>query len=290
MRWWTWVAVVVAGCSLDVRGAADDGGVALDGPAPPDDGAIDGPPAPDGDGDGVPDATDNCPTTANADQRNHDSDRFGDGCDFCPHLADDAEDQADNDGDQVGDACDPIDGVAQRIARFEGFYDNAAGWQVGTRWRIGDGKLTVGASSQSSVILMPAASFGNGTYAEVGLTIDALAPGNVGVVTGVSADATRYYACLVRRDLGGDDALVLRRFTTVPNESSASFEPSLAVGTFVGLQGGYDSAEQECDGQLDGDVQTAPLPSTDQPGTGVGLRALGIGASFDYVIIYAPTT
>ena len=36
---------------------------------------------PDGDGDGVPDAVDNCPTTSNPDQANHDADPDGDACD-----------------------------------------------------------------------------------------------------------------------------------------------------------------------------------------------------------------
>lgn len=43
------------------------------------------PPPPDADGDGVPDASDNCPLVANPDQ-------------------------ADRDGDGIGDACDPLDG------------------------------------------------------------------------------------------------------------------------------------------------------------------------------------
>ena len=39
------------------------------------------PPAPDGDGDGVPDATDNCPTVANPGQADGDGDGIGDACD-----------------------------------------------------------------------------------------------------------------------------------------------------------------------------------------------------------------
>lgn len=39
------------------------------------------PPAPDGDLDGVPDSSDNCPTTANASQSDSDSDGIGDACD-----------------------------------------------------------------------------------------------------------------------------------------------------------------------------------------------------------------
>ena len=42
----------------------------------------------DGDGDGVGDSRDNCPTTPNADQADADGDGFGDVCDVCPTDAD----------------------------------------------------------------------------------------------------------------------------------------------------------------------------------------------------------
>jgi hypothetical protein len=58
----------------------------------------------DTDGDGVSDSTDNCPTTANANQLNSDSDALGDACDNCPHTAN--LDQKDTDGDGIGDVCD----------------------------------------------------------------------------------------------------------------------------------------------------------------------------------------
>lgn len=80
----------------------------------------------DSDGDGVPDSSDNCPSTANSDQIDTDGDGQGDACDAdddndnvpdaednCPLTSN--PEQADFDGDGVGDACDPDvdgDGVA----------------------------------------------------------------------------------------------------------------------------------------------------------------------------------
>ena len=63
----------------------------------------------DGDADGDGNACDNCPTTANADQANTDGDTRGNVCDNCPSVSN--SDQADTDGDGVGNACDgcPLD-------------------------------------------------------------------------------------------------------------------------------------------------------------------------------------
>ena len=79
-------------------------------------------PAPDGDGDGIPDASDNCPSVANPSQTDTDGDGQGDACDSSPNGPDsdgdgipDATDncpnvsnpaQIDSDGDGMGDACD----------------------------------------------------------------------------------------------------------------------------------------------------------------------------------------
>ncbi|MCE9575974.1 MAG: tandem-95 repeat protein, partial [Deltaproteobacteria bacterium] len=74
---------------------------------------------PDKDGDGVPDADDNCPDVVNPDQADADGDGTGDACedadgdgivdgsDNCPTVAN--TDQANQDGDAQGDACDNDD-------------------------------------------------------------------------------------------------------------------------------------------------------------------------------------
>jgi gliding motility-associated-like protein len=61
----------------------------------------------DTDGDGVVDANDNCPTTANADQADADGDGVGDVCDNAPNTPN--ADQKDTDGDGDPDITDPDD-------------------------------------------------------------------------------------------------------------------------------------------------------------------------------------
>ncbi|WP_295440798.1 thrombospondin type 3 repeat-containing protein [uncultured Thiodictyon sp.] len=74
---------------------------------------------PDTDRDGIPDDTDNCPTSPNTDQANHDTDALGDACDpdddndGTPDTADafplDPTEQLDTDGDGIGNNADPDD-------------------------------------------------------------------------------------------------------------------------------------------------------------------------------------
>jgi hypothetical protein len=64
---------------------------------------------PDIDGDGYPEAFDNCPSTYNPDQSDVDRDGLGDVCDNCP--TDSNRSQADLDYDFEGDRCDLDDGL-----------------------------------------------------------------------------------------------------------------------------------------------------------------------------------
>jgi len=61
----------------------------------------------DGDADGVHDALDNCPATANLSQLDGDLDESGDACDNCPTEANPS--QLDTDADGTGDRCDNDD-------------------------------------------------------------------------------------------------------------------------------------------------------------------------------------
>ncbi len=62
------------------------------------------PAPPDTDGDGIPDAADNCPFVYNPTQIDTDGDGIGDACDNCPTIAN--ADQADLNVNGVGDACE----------------------------------------------------------------------------------------------------------------------------------------------------------------------------------------
>lgn len=59
---------------------------------------------PDVDGDGILNASDNCPMVANNDQLDVDGDTVGNVCDNCMNTPN--RDQADYDGDDIGDVCD----------------------------------------------------------------------------------------------------------------------------------------------------------------------------------------
>jgi len=62
----------------------------------------------DSDGDGIADASDNCPAVFNPDQADGDMDGVGNVCDNCPTKCNVWQKDADSDG--VGDVCDTTPG------------------------------------------------------------------------------------------------------------------------------------------------------------------------------------
>ncbi len=100
-------------------------------------------PSTDRDGDGVPNAMDNCPDTANPDQADEDGDSLGDVCDPCPPSSDNTDD----DSDGVANDCDPRPAMAgEHIAFFDGFNSTQPGWAFTGTWTISNGSLVVSAA------------------------------------------------------------------------------------------------------------------------------------------------
>jgi len=139
-------------CDGGARDASGDAGAETDAP--------DLDPTGDADGDGISNGTDNCPATANNNQRDHDGDSVGDACDPCPHLPL-AVDNFDTDGDRLGDGCDPRpDMPGDAFTLFVGFYDasDIDGWVPSPptgEWLVTSGVLRLTANNIVGTIELP---------------------------------------------------------------------------------------------------------------------------------------
>jgi len=326
------LALLWAGCSFDRSGLGPSGSGTPDAPpigtpdAPPAgtpdakiDPTIDAMPSNgDGDGDGVPDNKDNCPTVANPLQRDHDKDGRGDECDDCPHIAN--ADQADGDHDSVGDVCDPRpDDAGDRIAMFDGFYDDGAGLPQGWVAAIGsaDGwKRSGGALHQTSPDSLERMAMWTPPVAltdvaiDTRVVIDEVPPphGKDSTVRTAGAvvdySATRFFLCAARDDVGGGnntatDVSIWRKEqdTWIQGEHTA-YGAELGAGTTfpVRLVLGWEPQPQNVvwaagscamvtpAGTLDL-TQTVQLNGTESGSA--GLRTNGVKASFDYIVVYA---
>ena len=169
MRWPYVPLLLVAACGFQAGGSAS---VGTDGQATPVDAKLysDAPPinpdavtATDVDGDGVPDATDNCRMVPNQPQYDEDADGVGDACDNCPHVANagqtnTGEINAGQTADAVGDACDPRPAASgDHIVMFLGFNaaSDIAGWQTagsGANFAVEGGKLVQKGASDLALI------------------------------------------------------------------------------------------------------------------------------------------
>ena len=159
----------------------------------------------DADHDGVIDGDDNCPTAANATQRDEDADHIGDVCDPCPQDAD----NTDSDGDNVGDACDPNPGTGgDQIVLFEGFADPLAPtWTTTGTWTVSNGALqsTVSGGNENTLVTPAMSSAHLTIYSQVEITAieGGQSGGALGVVDRYDATANAGVMCGGVRGNGG---------------------------------------------------------------------------------------
>jgi hypothetical protein len=136
------------------------------------------------DGDGIANASDNCPNVANPDQANEDGDGFGDACDDCPPFPSTG---ADADGDGVGDLCDPHPTTpGDSIVLFEGFANGMPPmWTATGPWTVSNGDLisTVTANNLNTLVVPFTDSPHQTIYSRAMITaLTSTSGGSIGIV------------------------------------------------------------------------------------------------------------
>jgi hypothetical protein len=288
------VVAVLAGCGFSAGNRANggDGGVdaVVADTIPPED--PDAPLAPnqDDDGDGILNASDNCPSVANPDQRDHDGDTKGDACDHCPHLA---VTDTDTDGDGIGDACDPRPTMGGDVRRlWEGFYDPASitGWGGAGVWSVSNGKLRQTSTMANQTGWGPPITVAK-AFVMTSFTVDALSGASsnpeIGVATGVAGMGQRY-SCTLQKSQTLNVHAQSTWIESGGNVQNQSSNTAWSPGTFAAgstatvisrLNGGFqcritqgttDKTRGEANGPMAGQVYLGTANAT---------------ASFDYLFI-----
>jgi len=148
------------------------------------------------DGDGKPNAADNCPNKYNLDQHDEDADGVGDVCDNCPHVANANQaitgESATPNG--AGDACDPRPGIAgDTIQKFYAFHADPMGIsRLGTWELAGDTyKLTPFANGNTNYVVVEGTR--DKVTVEVAGTVDSFTDNIDALAVSVGEDANGYY-------------------------------------------------------------------------------------------------
>jgi hypothetical protein len=163
-------------------------------------------PTGDADSDGILNASDNCPTTANPMQENEDSDALGDACDPCPI----SPSMVDTDADGLPDACDPnpmsFGGhvITDRIVFFDGFTNGPGLSEIrrgtGTVSSLAGATHIVAQSGHIELLLLPTVPTGMGGDTVTTDFTYATAPGaqaGAGPITLVKPSSSDGVACLL---------------------------------------------------------------------------------------------
>lgn len=235
------------------------------------------------DGDGVPNAMDNCPERANPAQANEDSDALGDACDPCPPFAG----GADADGDGVGDACDPYPQAGgDRIVFFEGFAAGLPpGWTARGSWTVAGGELRFAADNGDlGTLVAPHPSTDRQSLYTIA-TITALSAnlgGSLGVVDRFDAAGAAGVHCGGGRS--GDTELL-----GLINASNGTFHDSVphpfAVGTTYRLELRRTGNDYECRNRdPNGELQSARANAA-PTGALIGFRGRIASAAYPWILV-----
>ncbi len=285
----------------DGRGPSLDGG---DGAAGDDDGGLDAPAGSDSDGDGAPDAIDNCPALANPHQDDADGDGTGDVCDLCPGTFDGST-PINVDNDQLGDLCgDPSPSSKQCVAWFDGFGTGRTAARYASppghgTWQIGGGSARQGDPAAADALLYltsplfaPAAVVTHAAVTNVA-SISGATTWDVGaatMITETSPPVPSAGLALVSQAATATTALVMAR-----RSSATDGEVANAVDALRPLGDGLAATiAADARGAL-----TARVRFDDTPGvtltttatavlTGngaIGVRTHHVAATFDYLLV-----
>ena len=237
----------------------------------------------DSDGDGVPDAQDNCPSAKNADQADEDGDGLGDVCDPCPPFAT----NTDTDGDGVGDLCDPNPNTkGDAIVRFEGFAEGLPkdATVVGNWFGSGSAAWVISGATDINHLVF---AQGSGTMTVSTFeTIDAI-PGAAGTIRAAGVEENM--------DTGSNAGIVCEyaigtgnvQQITIANTLSAG-GPNKGVAVQPGTTGSFAETQDGTMYKCASSALANPLGLGDQLSVAaptLGIRTHSISAHFDWLMI-----
>jgi hypothetical protein len=229
------------------------------------------------DGDGIANASDNCPHTFNPDQHDEDGDGVGDVCDNCPAVANPS--QADTTetaiplqlADGVGDACDLRPALSgDQMAAFYPFYNptrdaswTAAGWMVAS-----DTATTTGAATWTAPKNQP---WYYGLALELRFTsIDWIdATGSVSL--SIDGDAVQSGCrCTVQTTTAGDQLVA---YEAQGASMTVALPPITGVPVEVtawrSIDALHNTASLKCIANVGGHPTTLMIPTTDLDAVGI---------------------